>query len=198
MQLDHLLAILSYLLSIYGISFYIRDTLRGKTKPNRVSWAMWAIAPLIGAGAALVVHADPWTTFRTFLAGFLPLIVFVISFFNTKSYWQLTNFDKLCGIFSFVAILIWLMLDSPLLAIIFAIIADTLASLPTIRKAWTHPETETKITYTASFISFILILPSVPNWSIENTAFIAALFLNNAVMWFAVYRQSILNPLGIR
>ena len=41
----HWLVVLS-VLSTAGASVYIRDTLVGKTKPNRVSWSMWALSPL--------------------------------------------------------------------------------------------------------------------------------------------------------
>ncbi len=72
---------------------YIRDTLIGKTKPNLVSWSMWALAPLIGTGAAIFAHADLWATVRIFLAGFIPLLVIVASFANKQSYWKLGLFD---------------------------------------------------------------------------------------------------------
>src|SRR5690348_16544499 len=29
-----------------GTAVYLRDTLRGTTKPNRVTWLLWAVAPL--------------------------------------------------------------------------------------------------------------------------------------------------------
>ena len=35
-----------------GLVVYIKDTLQGKTKPNKVTWLIWGIAPLIGAVAA--------------------------------------------------------------------------------------------------------------------------------------------------
>jgi len=36
----------------FGILPYLINTLKGKTKPNKVSWLIWAVAPLIGAAAA--------------------------------------------------------------------------------------------------------------------------------------------------
>lgn len=32
---------------------YLRDTLQGKVKPNRVTWFIWALAPLIAGVAQL-------------------------------------------------------------------------------------------------------------------------------------------------
>lgn len=185
----HWLVVLSACISIVGASAYIRDTLSGKSKPNRVSWSMWALAPLIGTAAAISANADIWATIRIFLAGFLPLLVFIASFVNPKSYWKLSLFDLLCGVCSLAALIVWLVIQSPTLAILLAALGDGFATLPTIRKAWTNPETETGVTYIASFISVLLVIPSIPKWNIENSAFQIYLLVANAALLFVVYRK---------
>lgn len=185
----HWLVILSAFVSIGGSAAYIRDTLAGKTKPNRVSWSMWALAPLVGTAAAFSAHADVWATTRIFLAGFLPLLVFLSSFINPQSYWKLSAFDILCGVCTLLAFIIWGVVDSPRSAILLAAIGDGFASLPTIRKAWKYPETETGLTYIASFVSVLLIIPSIPKWNIENSAFQVYLLIANTFLLFAVYRK---------
>lgn len=191
MDYTHYLVILSAIISIFGAYAYIRDTLNGKTKPNKVSWSMWALAPLIGTAAALHAGADFWATVRIFLAGFLPLLVFLASFINKQSYWKLTMFDALCGIMSFLAIIVWIAIDSPRGAILLAAIGDGFAALPTIMKAWLFPETETGATYIASFVSVMLVLPSIPVWNIENSAFQIYLMIVSTSVLFAIYRKKI-------
>lgn len=189
MSFVHLLVIISAFISIVGAYFYIKDTLNGKSKPNRVTWGMWALSPLIGAVAALSAHADFWATIRIFLAGFLPLLVFIASFINSKSYWKLTFFDFLCGACSVLALLVWGITSSPTLAILLAATGDMFATIPTIRKAWSYPQTETGLTYLASFVSILIIIPSIPKWNIENSAFQIYLFIINAFLLFVVYRK---------
>ena len=135
----HWLVVLSALISIAGSTAYIRDTLKGKTKPNRVSWFLWAIAPLIGTAAALSARADIWATVRVFLAGFLPLIVFIASFFNPNAYWKLGKFDFICGIFAVIGLILWGSVHSPRLAILFFALADGAAAIPTLVKSWQYP-----------------------------------------------------------
>ena len=191
MNFTHELVLLSALISIAGAFAYIRDTLRGKTKPNRVSWSLWALSPLIGTAAALSAHADIWVTIPIFLAGFLPLLVFIASFINKQSYWKLTFFDFLCGTCSVLALIIWGLIDSPRLAILLAAMGDGFATIPTLRKAWKFPETETKLTYVASFVSVLLIIPSIPKWNIENSAFQIYLLIANSLLLFCMYRKNI-------
>lgn len=188
---SHWLVVLSACISVLSSAAYLRDTLKGKSKPNLVSWSMWALAPLIGTAAALYAHADVWATVRIFLSGFLPLIVFTASFLNPKSFWKLTTFDFLCGACSVLALIVWAIADSPRSAILFAAIGDGFATLPTVRKAWHYPETETGIAYVGSFISILLVLPSIPRWDIENSAFQIYLLIANAMLLFSVYRKKL-------
>ena len=190
-EFSHWLVILSVFVSLLGAFAYIRDTIRGKTKPNRVSWFMWAFAPLLATGAAISANADLRATVRVFLGGFLPLIVFSDSFVNPKSYWQLGKFDFICGALAIVGVIFWGIAGSPRMAILFLAFADGFASLPTIKKAWKNPETETGITYIASFLSALLIVPSIPVWNIENSAFQVYLLAANALLLLGVYRRQI-------
>ena len=78
----HWLVVVSAVVGIGGSAAYIRDTLAGRSKPNLVSWSMWALAPLIGAAAALSADADVWATVRILLVGFLSLLILFASFIN--------------------------------------------------------------------------------------------------------------------
>lgn len=189
MTFVHWLVLLSVLTSIAGSVAYIRDTIAGRTKPNRVSWSMWALAPLVATAAAMSAGADIWATSRIFLAGFLPLLIFSASFFNPNSYWKLTAFDITCGALSLAALAVWGFADSPRIAILLLAVADGFAALPTILKSWNFPATETGFTYLMGITSVLLVLPSIPVWNIENSAFQIYLLVVNSILVFAAYRK---------
>ncbi len=65
MTFNHWLVILSAGTSLAAAYAYIRDTVAGRSKPNRVSWFMWALAPFVGTAAALGAGADTWATLRS-------------------------------------------------------------------------------------------------------------------------------------
>ena len=168
-----------------------RDTLAGRTKPNRVSWFLWALAPLVSLGAAFSVDADIWASVRVLVGGVVPGVIFLGSFFNRKSYWQLTWFDWFCGGLSLTALLFWQFASSPLIAVLLAAAANTFALIPTFIKAWNFPETETRLIYINSFLSAVLIIPAIPVWNIANSAFQISLMLGTGVMLVAVYRKDL-------
>lgn len=188
MTTAQILILLGIAISIIANGAYILDTIRGKTKPNRVTWFMWALAPLVGGSISLFSGADPWVTSRVILAGVLPGIVFLSSFVDRQAYWKLTAFDVACGILSLLAFALWFQTRQSAFAILLAILADLLASVPTFRKIWKFPETETVFTYVLYAASFIVVLPAITVWDVENAAFPVYLIGLNLSLVFLAYR----------
>ena len=188
LSLAHWLVILSAVLSLSGSFAYIRDMFRGKSKPNLVTWGLWAFAPLIATGAALSASADIWATVRIFMSGFGPLLIFIFVFIVPQSYWKLSKFDFACGGLSLIALFAWLGANSPVLAILLVAIADLLATLPTIIKAWKYPETETVYTYFIGLFTASIVIPAIPVWNIENSAFQIYLLIANTSLFLIVMR----------
>jgi len=191
MTFPHSLVIISTLLLLWGGYAYFRDTLAGRTKPNRVSWFLWALAPLVSFSAAFSVDADIWASVRVLVGGVVPGVVFLGSFVNRKSYWKLTWFDWFCGGLSLTALLFWQLASSPLIAVLLATAANTFASIPTFIKAWNFPETETRLTFITSFLSAVLIIPAIPVWNVANSAFQIGLMLTTGALLVAVYRKAL-------
>ena len=153
-----------------GTAVYVRDTLRGTTKPNRVTWLLWAFAPLLAAA----VEFDDGVGLRalpTFMVGFMPLLVFIASFHNPAAVWKIRRIDYACGVMSVVGTVVWLVTRNGILAISAAIAADFLAGIPTLMKSWTHPETETVYSYAGAVISMAILLLTITHWTFEEAAF---------------------------
>ncbi len=153
-----------------GTAVYLRDTLRGTTQPNRVTWLLWAIAPLL-ASAVEFSDGVGLRALPTFMVGFMPLLVFVGSFHNSASVWKIRRIDYACGAISVVGTLVWLVTRNGTLAICAAIAADFMAGIPTVMKSWTHPQSETVYSYLGGVISMAILLLTVTDWTFEVAAF---------------------------
>ena len=162
--------ILGAIIATAGGLSYLIDTLKGKVKPNRVSYLLWSIAPLI-AFFAEIQQGVGIQSLMTFIVGFLPLTVFIASFVNKNAEWKLTSFDVTCGVLSVVGLVLWFITKSGNIAIMFSILADGLAALPTIVKAFTYPETESAWPYFTSTISAGLTLLTIQVWDFATYAF---------------------------
>ena len=171
-----------------GILSYTRETLRGTTKPNRVTWLLWSIAPLIGAAAAFS-DGVRLATLPVFVMGVAPLVVFVTSFVNKNAYWKLEKSDYICGIISVLALILWQITDDPVIAIVFAIVSDALAALPTLIKSWKFPETETGIAYITAALGTATSFFAFKTGDFSEWAFPVYLVAINVLIAFAIYRK---------
>lgn len=185
-------------LQVAGISAYIRDTMRGKTKPNKVSWLIWGAAPLIASIAAFT-DGVRWAVFPIFIDGITALLVFFASLLNPESYWKLEKFDYICGVCSLFAIILWQITKEPLVAVIFSILSYLFAGIPTFVKAWKFPETESVGVYFVGFLNALSCFFAFKMFSFSEMAFPIYLVVECSYLIFAIQRgnKKIKNPVAI-
>jgi hypothetical protein len=171
--------------SIVGAAAYIRSMFRGQTKPNRVTWFMWLVAPFIATAASLS-QGFSWAVIPVFASGLSPLMIFIASFFTKKGYWKHSSFDYVCGAVSALALLLWYLTSSANVAIIFAIISDALAAVPTIIKAWNNPETESTGPFTIGMLSPLTSFLAASSWSFTELAFPSYLVAINLIIFISI------------
>ena len=165
---------------IGGISYFV-DTIKGKTKPNKVTWFLWALAPLIAFFAELKQGIGV-TALLTFIVGFNPLMIFIASFVNKKSQWKISRLDIVCGFLSLVGLLLWYLTKSGNIAILFSILSDALAGVPTMIKAWHFPETENYLAFLCGAISAGITLLTIKQWNIAYYGFPLYIFISTIIM----------------
>lgn len=178
-----------------GLVVYIKDTLQGKTKPNKVTWLIWGIAPLIGAVAA---YSDGvrLAALPVLATGLGPLAVFAASFINKNAYWKLEKLDYICGAIAILALVLWQITDEPIVAIIFALLGDTLATLPTVMKSWRFPETESGAAYITAVFGVGTSFLVLQSWNFSEWAFPAYLVFVNGLIAIGIYRKNLMSFIG--
>jgi hypothetical protein len=163
-----------------GSLMYVRDTLRGTTQPNRVTWLLWAFAPLLAF--AVELHARVGLrALTTFVIGFMPLLVFIASFHNSAAVWKIRRLDYVCGAMSLAGTATWLVTRNGVVAIVAAIAADFLAGIPTLIKSWLHPESESAMSYVGAVLNAGILLLTVHHWTTEVAAFPLFIFISASV-----------------
>lgn len=174
-------AVVGAAIELIGCAGYALDTLKGKTKPNRVGWGLWAIAPSI-AFAAELTQGVKLQSALTLAAGLGPLIILVASFVNRKAYWKIKPFDWYCAVLSLLALVLWLITGKGDVAILFSVCADLLAGIPTLMKSYTSPESESSGAFVAGVIGVILALVTIRYWNFANYAFPVYLLCMNGLI----------------
>ena len=176
--------------SAFAYFYYLRSMICGETKPNLVSWGLWVLAPFIGiffqlkAGAGLAV-------FPVFMAGFGPLLVIILALVIRNAYWKETSFDYICGAFSLLALIFYVLTHNLGFSIVFAILSDFLAFFPVVKKCWLYPETENPGPYITGGFNGTMSLLVITNWSFVVASYGVFLLFANIAMVLILYRKKI-------
>ena len=177
--------IVGTLIGAAGSLAYLIDTVKGKVKPNRVSFLLWSIAPFI-AFAAQIKQGVGLESLMTFSTGFLPLTTFIASFVNKKAEWKITKFDLVCGGLSIIGLILWLITKVGNVAITFSILADGLAAIPTIVKAYKYPDTEKAWPWIATTFGVVLTLLTLNELTFANSGFIIYILIVDTLIFSLV------------
>jgi hypothetical protein len=188
-MIDAHFAILGALIVLTGNGAYALDTVRGNTQPNRVSWTLWALAPMI-AFAAEVVEGVGLGAILTLAVGLGPLLVVAASCLDPKAYARVTPFDAGCGVLSLVALGAWATTGRGDVAILLSILADFLAAIPTIRKAYRHPDTEHAVAFLSGVAGATITLLTIKSgdWGFASAAFPAYIALDSGLIALLILR----------
>ena len=125
----------------------------------------------------------------TFSVGFCPLAIFIASFINKKAVWKLSSLDYIFGVLSLIGLLLWWVTKIGNIAIIFSILADGLAAVPTIVKSYKFPETENAAPFTIGTIGALISALTINNWTFKYFAFPIYIMSVNSIIFFLIYSK---------
>ncbi len=152
------LGVVSAIVFILGDIPYLKDAIKAKIKPQRVTWGIAFLLNIIGFANQYASGAD--NSLWLFAAAILMTgAIFIASLKNgVGGYARLDIFSLVA---SLVGIILWQTFDSPLLSILSNLFVAVVALTPTFIKAKKHPETETGIAWLAGAISALMAAVSV-------------------------------------
>ena len=177
-------------LNMLGHILYIRSVIRGQAKPNLASWIPWMLAPLVGVFFQLKAGAG-LSVLPVFMAGFGPMIIIIAALLSKNSLWKLKTIDLFCFGFSIFALVLYVLTHNLALSIIFAILSDALAFIPTYIKAWKFPESESVHAYSWAILSNIIGLLIIREWIFTIYSFGIYLVVANGIFVLILYRRKL-------
>lgn len=180
-MIDEKFIFIAVALVLFGDLTYLLYTIKGKVKPNKVTWFLWGLAPLL-AFAAQLREGVGLSSLTTFAFGALPLFIFAASFFNKKAYWKITRFDLMCGVLAITGLILWQATQVGNWAILFGVLADGAAAVPTVIKSYKAPETENYLVYLFNPLGAIITLLTLRTWDFAHYAFPVYIFFIGSLL----------------
>lgn len=168
MDIKVVLGIIAALFALASAFLYIRDIFRGNTKPHVYTWLMWFIVTVIAFAGQVYAGGGPGS-WATGVTAFYTFFVVLLTFkYGTK---DITLFDTFCLALSFSALLPWLLVHSALWSVILATATDVIAFLPTIRKTWHAPKSESLGSMFFDALKHSLSIASLQTYSVTTWLF---------------------------
>jgi hypothetical protein len=172
------LLVASVVITLLASATYVRDILKGTTKPNLVSWLTWTL--LTGVATIAEFAAGEWVTGIFTLSAVIETAVIVVLGLK-YGYAKYSPFDIFCQIGALVGFILWWLFNSPTVAIVSAVFIDLIGALPTIRHSWIAPYEETWAEYALASVGGILAIGALSFYNLAALAYPIYIVIINIV-----------------
>jgi len=137
---------------------YLRDTWRRWTVPHRGSWLIWSVIEVIAVESQRADGAR-WSLLPLLTQAVGTCAVFLLSirFGSGGVRRHELGLMALAG----AGVVGWIVADEPIIATISVVIADFIAVLMMLPKAWRHPHSETTSTYALASLGGLAAMGAV-------------------------------------
>lgn len=180
-----ILGLIASVLTVLSFLPYIRNTLRGATKPHAFSWLIWSILTAVAFAGQISAQAGPGAWVMGLTCFFFATVAFLALHFGER---EITKLDWLCLIAAVLAIAAWIATDGPLLSVILISLIDAVGFVPTIRKSRIKPQQETLSLYSLNAVALVLSLFALEHHNLVTMLYPCTMITLNTFFVFTVYR----------
>ena len=129
---------------------YVRDTLRGATRPHRGTWLIWGVLAVV---VSLSQYADgaSWSLIMAATQAVLTGVIFGLSI--RRGVGGLTPADIVMILIAGGGVIGWIVADQPLVATICVVMADLIGVAMMVPKTYRDPGSETLSTFALASVA---------------------------------------------
>ena len=172
---------------------YVRDTLRGSTRPHRGTWLIWGVLAVV---VCLSQYADgaSWSLVMAAVQ-----VVLTLGIFGLSIRWGeggLGVLDRLLIAVAGAGVLGWVVADEPVVATLCVIAADLTGAALMVPKTYRDPQSETLSTYVLAAVGGGLAAGAVGAIDVSLLVYPVYYFLaNGALAALIVVRRASAEPI---
>lgn len=162
---------------------YMIEIIRGKTKPRIVSWFTWTLLTGIACAASFADH-EYATGILLLCAAAETAAVCILGFKRGDRKFE--KIDIVCQIGAIAGLLLWLIFNTPAIAVLATVVIDLIGAIPTLWHSWRKPFEETWITFALSSLGGGITLIVSHDWKITAIAYPLYLLVINIIMTLVI------------
>lgn len=174
-----ILWIITILIVIPQTYIYVKSILIWETKPHIYTRLIWTILICIW----FLIQLRHWGWAGTWLLGMsfiTQLVVFLLSF----KYWtkDITRGDTILLVWALCAIPLYFWIENAIYSLVLIILIDTFAYIPTFRKTYRAPFSESIPAFSLGILKYGLSIFALAQYSIYTVAYPLSIVLANTVL----------------
>lgn len=152
---------------------YIYNILKGSTKPHIFTWILWTLTHAFAA-TAIIEGGGGW--FSAVNIGVGSLLAFVILLLSLKhGSRNVTKFDTVALIAGCCAAVIWWYFDHPVIAIFMVTIIEIVGFMPTYRKSWHEPRSESVFAWSLFVLGCLCAIYALDTYNLLTSLYIISM-----------------------
>jgi hypothetical protein len=173
------LGVLAGIISILDAVPYIRDVMRGRTRPHRGTWLIWSSLALVALASQLADGAE-WSVVMVAVQALATGVIFAFSIRRGEG--GLSPVDITLITIAALGVMGWLVFSEPVVATACVVAADTLGVAMMLPKTWRDPASETLVTYVLASAAGLLSTFAVGAIEASLLLYPAYFFLANGLI----------------
>jgi hypothetical protein len=180
------LGVLAGLVGVADTVPYIRDTLRGVTRPHRGTWLIWGVLAIV---VCLSQHADgaSWSLIMAGSQAVLTAIVFVLAIRRGEG--GVSRLDALMIAVAAGGLSGWILAGEPLVATVCVVAADSIGVALMVPKTYRDPDSETLVTFALASLAGVLAAAAVASLDTSLLLYPAYYCLANGAIALLIVRR---------
>jgi hypothetical protein len=191
------LGVLAGLVGIAGTIPYVRDTVRGSTRPHRGTWLIWSVLPVV---LCLSQRADG-ASWSLITVGALHVVLngLILLFAIHRGEGGLSAADAVMIAIAGGGVVGWVVADQPIVAIACVIVADLVAAAMMVPKTYRDPGAETLATFVGGSLGGALAVGAVGAADLSLLSYPIYYCLANGILAILIhYRRGVLGSAPAR
>lgn len=164
-------------LSIVAYAPYLRDLLRRKIQPHPYSWFIWGLITVIIGGLQFFNDAGA-IVWSTLTVGIICFVICVLAW-RAGGKRLITRQDQVSLIVALIALVLWFFANEPTFSMLLLVCVEVVGLIPTVRKTWRDPYSETLTMWTIEGFRHGLNIFAISSYSL--------LTLANPVVWVIIH-----------
>lgn len=137
---------------------YVRDTVRGRTRPHRGTWGIWGVLAIV---VCLSQRADgaSWSLLMVTAQAALTSVIFLLALRLGEG--GVSPLELVMIAVAGLGVVGWIVVDEPIIATACVVAADLIGAAMMVPKTWRDPESETLVTFAFASVAGALAAGAV-------------------------------------